>query len=382
MIHIVHMPRLGANIDKVKILSWNVKVGDSVTKGQTIASLETDKANFDLECEESGIIRYINVNPDTEVTYNFPLAIISNSDEDITKTIEDISKKNIKNNDDFIEQMDKSVFEEINKEKIVLGKKEIPLTPLAKKLIEDNKIDKSELSSIKTKSSRGVITEQDIENWIKLPKTFIYGASTGAKQIIEILNHTDNGFRISGIIDDNNKLFGKNISSYKVLGGIEYLTKNLKNTNFSVLISSHSNSRKKIFKNLIKEISNIEFPSIIDNRSIIYSNCSIGDGILIEAGCLIGHEVKLERGVILNLGVKISHNCVIGEFTHLAIGSIISGAVRIGSNCLVGAGTAINPAVKIGNNVIITPGSAVVNDIPDNVIVSGNPAKIIGDSKR
>ena len=70
------MPRLGANIDKVKILSWNVKVGDSVTKGQVIASLETDKANFDLECEESGIIRYINVNSDTEVTYNFPLAII------------------------------------------------------------------------------------------------------------------------------------------------------------------------------------------------------------------------------------------------------------------------------------------------------------------
>ena len=59
------MPRLGANIDKVKILSWNVKVGDSVTKGQVIACLETDKANFDLECEESGIIRYINVNPDT-----------------------------------------------------------------------------------------------------------------------------------------------------------------------------------------------------------------------------------------------------------------------------------------------------------------------------
>ena len=49
---------------------------------------------------------------------------------------------------------------------------------------------------------------------------------------------------------------------------------------------------------------------------------------------------------------------------------------------MVGAGTAINPAVKIGNNVIITPGSAVVNDIPDNVIVTGNPAKIIGDSKR
>lgn len=37
----------------------------------------------------------------------------------------------------------------------------------------------------------------------------------------------------------------------------------------------------------------------------------------------------------------------------------------------------INPDVNIGNNVVIASGSVVTKDIPDNVIVGGNPAKLI-----
>lgn len=33
--------------------------------------------------------------------------------------------------------------------------------------------------------------------------------------------------------------------------------------------------------------------------------------------------------------------------------------------------------VKIGNNVVVCPGSVVINDIPSNCTVAGNPAKII-----
>jgi maltose O-acetyltransferase len=49
--------------------------------------------------------------------------------------------------------------------------------------------------------------------------------------------------------------------------------------------------------------------------------------------------------------------------------TIVGDRVRIGSN------STILP-VKIGNNVIIGAGSVVTKDIPDNVIVYGNPAKI------
>ena len=33
--------------------------------------------------------------------------------------------------------------------------------------------------------------------------------------------------------------------------------------------------------------------------------------------------------------------------------------------------------VTIGNNVIIAAGAVVTKDIPDNVVVAGNPAKVI-----
>ena len=49
----------------------------------------------------------------------------------------------------------------------------------------------------------------------------------------------------------------------------------------------------------------------------------------------------------------------------------------IGNNVTLGANVVIIGPVSIGNNVIVGAGSVVVKDIPDDVIVAGNPAKII-----
>jgi serine O-acetyltransferase len=49
----------------------------------------------------------------------------------------------------------------------------------------------------------------------------------------------------------------------------------------------------------------------------------------------------------------------------------------IGDNVTVGANVCIIGKIHIGNNVIIGAGSIVVKDVPDNVVVAGNPARII-----
>lgn len=51
--------------------------------------------------------------------------------------------------------------------------------------------------------------------------------------------------------------------------------------------------------------------------------------------------------------------------------------VIIGDDVWIGGNVVINPGVSIGNNVIIGSGSIVTKDIPDNVIVAGNPAQIL-----
>lgn len=51
--------------------------------------------------------------------------------------------------------------------------------------------------------------------------------------------------------------------------------------------------------------------------------------------------------------------------------------VHIGRNCWFGAGCIVLPGVTIGDNVVVGAGSVVTKDIPSNVVVVGNPARIL-----
>lgn len=55
--------------------------------------------------------------------------------------------------------------------------------------------------------------------------------------------------------------------------------------------------------------------------------------------------------------------------------------IKIGNNVWVGGGAIICPHVSIGDNSIVAAGAVVTKDVPENVIVAGNPAKIIKELK-
>lgn len=54
------------------------------------------------------------------------------------------------------------------------------------------------------------------------------------------------------------------------------------------------------------------------------------------------------------------------------------GCIEIGDNVFIGSGSIVLYDVKIGSNVIIGAGSLVNKDIPDNSVVAGCPARVIG----
>ncbi len=53
------------------------------------------------------------------------------------------------------------------------------------------------------------------------------------------------------------------------------------------------------------------------------------------------------------------------------------GPVRIGNHCWIGANCVILPGVEIGNRVIVAAGSVVTKSFNSNLVIGGNPAKIL-----
>ena len=55
------MPKLGADMSAGKLIAWRKKPGDTVTRGDIIADVETDKADIEVEVFTSGVIEGMTI---------------------------------------------------------------------------------------------------------------------------------------------------------------------------------------------------------------------------------------------------------------------------------------------------------------------------------
>lgn len=79
----VMMPQVGQDIRTGVIIEWFKKENDSVQKGDVIASVESDKATFDVEAYESGVLLKILHAAGAEVPVLTPIAYIGQPGEEI-----------------------------------------------------------------------------------------------------------------------------------------------------------------------------------------------------------------------------------------------------------------------------------------------------------
>ena len=118
-------------------------------------------------------------------------------------------------------------------------------------------------------------------------------------------------------------------------------------------------------------------------RMDAFNNASMGTDI--GFGAHFETPPHLQHG--LN-GIIVSHYAHIGKNAWIAqqvtIGQEIDKNVAptLGDNVVIGAGAKIIGNVRIGNNVTIGANAVVVNDIPDNCICGGIPARVIKMKKK
>lgn len=107
----------------------------------------------------------------------------------------------------------------------------------------------------------------------------------------------------------------------------------------------------------------------IQDEVTIHNNVNIDRGVL--SPTIIG------KGTIIDSLVHCAHGVVIGEGCCIVAQAGIGGSCVIGPNTYIGFGAHIKNKVKIGSNVIVGMGAVVLEDVPDNWVVVGNPAKFL-----
>ena len=78
------MPRQGQSVESCIIVEWKKKEGDAVKVGDIIATVETDKANFDVECTAEGVLLKCLYPVDSDVPVLAPMALVGSAGENVS----------------------------------------------------------------------------------------------------------------------------------------------------------------------------------------------------------------------------------------------------------------------------------------------------------
>ena len=108
-------------------------------------------------------------------------------------------------------------------------------------------------------------------------------------------------------------------------------------------------------------------------------NIYVGDNFFANFGCVILDvaEVRFGNDCLLGPQVGIYTAAHPIDPRERASGKEFARPVSIGDNCWIGGHATINPGVTLGDNVVVASGAVVTKCFGDNVIIGGNPAKIL-----
>ncbi len=127
---------------------------------------------------------------------------------------------------------------------------------------------------------------------------------------------------------------------------------------------------------------------LIRSDTRIGRGCVIGSYVDIEGDVTIGNHVSLQSACYVTRGVIIEDEVFCGprvttmndkRICHRrSIMVFHRAAPRILRGARVGGGSVLLPGVTIGENAFVGAGAVVTKDVPDGVIVRGNPAVVVG----
>jgi sugar O-acyltransferase (sialic acid O-acetyltransferase NeuD family) len=208
----------------------------------------------------------------------------------------------------------------------------------------------------------------------------IVGARNLGREVFHLAtqcNGYQTDFTIKGFLDDKSDA----LNSYKnyppILNCVEdYVIK--KDDVFIVALGDVIFKKTYTIKIFAKKG---RFFSLIHPSVNISPNTFIGEGVILFHHNLISCDCVIGNHVIVHPFCDFGHDVKIGNFCNFGAYTFLGGFVQIDDLVTIHPHSSVMPHRRIKQNSIVGSGSVVMRNIPGNVTVHGNPAKIIFSEK-
>lgn len=125
--------------------------------------------------------------------------------------------------------------------------------------------------------------------------------------------------------------------------------------------------------------SRIEPGAFIRENVEIGNNCIVMMGAVINIGAVIGDGTMIDMGVVLGGRATVGKNC------HIGAGAVLAGVIEPASatpvivedDVMIGANAVVLEGVRIGKGAVVAAGAVVIEDVPENSVVGGTPARVL-----
>ncbi|MGQ9516293.1 MAG: acetyltransferase [Anaerolineae bacterium] len=212
-----------------------------------------------------------------------------------------------------------------------------------------------------------------------MSQVILLGAGGLAREIldgIEACQRAGQDIEPVGFIDADTALWGKDISGLPVLGGLDWFDETPGRREIPLITAIGSpRSRRHMVQEALHR--GLRFTALIHPATHISSRAQLGTGVIVLAGCVVENNARIGDFVVVNNLCFIGHDVQIGPYCTLAPGALLAGGTRLGQGVDFGIGAATRQGVAIGNGAVIGGQAMILEDVPANAVAVGVPGRVL-----
>lgn len=203
------------------------------------------------------------------------------------------------------------------------------------------------------------------------------GLAREVQHVIEKINFKKKQWNLIGFIDENPQNKGKLLNDDVVIGNFDDLPAEIIDQKLYYICAI---GNTKVKKRLVQKANEkkLEPAILVDPDIFISKSVFIGEGSVIYGNTNLTANIQIGNHVIINPGCTIGHDVVIEDYAIVLPGARVSGSVTIGECSTIGASSTVIQNLIVGRNSFVGAGAVVTKNIDESVTVVGCPARPIG----